>query len=164
MLHGVIYAIHALHLATMNDEDFADQAHAYFGSGTQLQELYITPSLLNQHNWDDLAEAAKWSRRNAKVLVDTHWIGGDPGKGEIYGWASWEPGKGIIVLRNPDDKPRTFKADVQDMFELPARSPQSFQMRSPWLVDRARPIVQLLAGQPYTFQLEPFQVLVLEAN
>jgi hypothetical protein len=59
------------------DSDFADQVWSYFATGTQLQELYITPSMLNKAKWDTLAQAAKWSRDNASVLVDTHWIGGD---------------------------------------------------------------------------------------
>ena len=29
----------------------------------------------------ELAAAAKWSRTNSDVFVDTHWIGGDPGRG-----------------------------------------------------------------------------------
>ena len=61
-----------------SDGDFADQVWSYFATGTQLQELYITPSMLNKAKWDVLAEAAKWSRENAHVLVDTHWVGGDP--------------------------------------------------------------------------------------
>ena len=69
------------------------------------QELYLTPSLLDAGTWDALAEAAIWSRKNADVLVDTHWIGGDPAKGEVYGWASWSKRKGILALRNPKDQP-----------------------------------------------------------
>ncbi len=68
---------------------FADQVWSYFATGTQLQELYITPSLLNKVKWDTPAQAAKWSRANADVLVDTHWVGGDPTALEVYGWASW---------------------------------------------------------------------------
>ena len=55
--------------------------------------------------WDVLAEAAKWSRSNSDVLVDTHWVGGDPGLGQVYGWASWSKRKAILALRNPSDQP-----------------------------------------------------------
>ena len=70
----------------------------FFADGTQLQELYITPAMLTPKMWDALAEAANWSRANADVLVDTHWIGGDPNRGEVYGYASWSPRKGIVAL------------------------------------------------------------------
>jgi hypothetical protein len=61
-------------LNTDPGNDFTNEVHDYFGTGTQLQELYISPSLLTERNWDVLAEAAKWSRRNAEVLKDTHWV------------------------------------------------------------------------------------------
>ncbi|MBU6411556.1 MAG: enterotoxin, partial [Verrucomicrobia bacterium] len=164
MLHGVIYATNAEHLNAISDADFADQVREFFGNGTQLQELYITPGLLDTRNWDDLAEAAKWSRANADVLVDTHWVGGDPAKDEVYGWASWSPHKAILVLRNPGDQPATFTADVKELFQLPPRARTRYLMRSPWKSDLHRPPVKLRAGRPHTFALQPFEVLVLEAK
>lgn len=164
MLHGIIYATNADGLNAMSDADFADQAREFFGTGTQLQEMYLTPKLLDQQNWDDLAEAAKWSRANAGVLVDTHWIGGSPEKNEVYGWASWTPRKGILVLRNPDDKPATFSADLEKIFELPAGAAKEFHFHSPWKNDRSKPEITIDAGQPHTFQLKPFEVLVLETK
>ena len=164
MLHGIIYATNASHLAAMTDEDFAGQVREFFGNGTQLQEMYITPQLLNSQNWDDLAEAAKWSRANADVLVDTHWIGGSPGKDEVYGWASWTPRKGILVLRNPDDKPADFIAEVKNIFELPAGAVNTFHLRSPWKKDRSQPEIKIGISEPYTFHLKPFEVLVLETK
>ena len=109
MLHGVIYAKKAKQLDADPNGDFTSEVRSYFGTGTQLQEMYVTPSLLTDRNWDALAEAASWSRQNADVLVDTHWIGGDPAKLEVYGWASWTPAKAILVLRNPSDKPATLQ-------------------------------------------------------
>ncbi len=164
MLHGIVYGKQAENLHTTDDKEFADEVHEFFGTGTQLQEMYITPGLLDKQNWDDLAEAAQWSRANADVLVDTHWIGGNPGNGEVYGWASWSPRKAILVLRNPDDKPAAFTADAQDVFELPAYAKKTFQMRSPWRDDNHKPVISIRAGEPHTFQLQPFQVLVLESK
>ena len=164
MLHGVLYATNAFHLAAMSDEDFADQTRTFFGSGTQLQELYVTPGLMNRRKWDDLAEAAKWSRRNADVLVDTHWVGGDPGKGEVYGWASWAPRKGILVLRNPSDKPAVFAADLATLFDLPPGSAEGFRLKSPWKNGGDLAPLKIAARQPHTFQLRPFEVMVREAK
>ena len=162
MLHGIIYATNAIHLNSLSDEDFADQVREFFGTGTQLQEIYITPSLLDQQNWDDLAEVAKWARANADVLVDTHWIGSDPAKGKIYGWASWSPRKAILVLRNPEDKPNAFTANTEELFQLPPHARTTYFMHSPWKEDRQQPAVELQAGQPHAFTLEPFEVRVLE--
>jgi hypothetical protein len=164
MLHGIIYAQKAKNLDTDPNGDFRDEVHDYFGTGTQLQEMYITPGLLTKENWDDLAESAKWSRANAAVLKDTHWIGGDPGKLEVYGWASWSPEKGIVVLRNPSDKAQDFSLDVGKAFELPDHAARSYSARSPWLVDKGKTAIRLDAGQVYRVELRPFEVMTLEAK
>ncbi|HWY29815.1 MAG TPA: hypothetical protein VNX46_03615 [Candidatus Acidoferrum sp.] len=164
MLHGIIYATNAIHLNSMSDEDFADQSREFFGNGTQLQEIYITPGLLDKQNWDDLAESAKWARQNADVLVDTHWIGGDPAKGEVYGWASWSPRLGILTLRNASDKPAEIALNLKSAFELPDGAADRFQLKSPWknIVD-AQPL-ELSSRQLHKFNLRPFEVLTLEAR
>jgi len=124
--------------------------------------MYITPSLLTSANWDDLAEAARWSRANADVLQDTHWIGGDPAWLEVYGWASWKPGKGILVLRNPGNRERTIRIKLQDAFELPPGAAQEYSAMSPWKEDAGRPALVLRAQQEHEFHLAPFEVLTLD--
>lgn len=164
MLHGMIYADKAEHLNTDPGHDFSDEVRSYFGSGTELQEMYITPSLLSAQDWDVLAEAARWSNANASTLKDTHWIGGDPGKLEVYGWAAWSAKKGIVVLRNPSDRKQEFKLDVAQAFELPPHAPQSYGAQSPWASDHAAVLMNLHAGQARKITLQPFQVLTLEAT
>jgi len=162
MLHGMIYAQHHKELDKDPQNDFRNEIHSYFGTGTQLQEMYITPSLLTDANWDDLAEAAKWSRSNAEVLKDTHWIGGDPAWLEVYGWASWTPRKGILVLRNPGDKEQTIVITLQNAFELPPGAAQTYTARSPWTADQAKPALVLRAQDSHPFHLAPFEVLTLD--
>jgi hypothetical protein len=163
MLHGLIFAREAEHLSTDPIHDFPDEVHSYFGSGTQLQEMYVTPSLLSAQDWDVLAETARWSRSNAATLKDTHWIGGDPAKLQVYGWASWSPRKGIVVLRNPSDQAQTFALDAGQAFELPLHASHSYRAHSPWASDRATAPLYLRAGQARGIMLQPFQVLTLEA-
>jgi hypothetical protein len=164
MLHGIIYAQKAENLATDPGHDFASEVRSYFGSGTQLQELYITPSLLTAADWDVLAESARWSRENADILRDTHWVGGDPGKGEAYGWASWGAKKGILVLRNPSASPREIRIDVEKAFELPAPAAHKYSAHSPWAAEAAAPSIELEAGHLHAFELKPFEVITLEAQ
>jgi hypothetical protein len=162
MLHGMIYAQHHRQLDKDPGNDFRNEIRSYFGTGTQLQEMYITPSLLSSANWDDLAEAAKWSRANADVLKDTHWIGGDPAWLEVYGWASWSERKGILVLRNPSDQDQKISIKLQDAFELPPGAAQVYNARSPWKDDESQPSLPLRAQQQHEFHLAPFQVLTLD--
>jgi hypothetical protein len=162
MLHGMIYARFHKFLDKDPGNDFRNEIRSYFGTGTQLQEMYITPSLLTEANWDDLAEAAKWSRANADVLRDTHWIGGDPAWLEVYGWASWAPRQGILVLRNPSDKAQTMQIKLQDAFELPPGAAQAYRAKSPWKDDASQPAIILNAQQAHAFHLAPFEVLTLD--
>jgi beta-galactosidase GanA len=164
MLHGLIYARYAKDLDTDPGKDFTSEVRAYFGTGTELQEMYITPAILSSANWDVIAEAAKWAERNADVLADTHWIGGDPAKLEVYGHAAWTSRLGILVLRNPSDKPATFSLDAGAAFELPAGAVRTFEARSPWAEDSGKAAMSLVAGTPKTISLAPFEVLTLEAK
>jgi len=161
MLHGMIFARYAERLSSDPGHDFPDEVHSYFGTGTQLQEMYITPSLLSAADWDVLAEAAKWSRDNASTLEDSHWIGGDPARLEVYGWASWSHEKAVVTLRNPSDQPQDFTASLQTLLELPAHSARAYAARSPWNGDSAKAALTIPAQKPYVFHLQPFQVLTL---
>ena len=163
MLHGLIYARYAERLGVDPGHDFADEVHSYFGTGTQLQEMYITPSLLSTGDWDVLAETAKWSRDNAETLKDSHWIGGDPARLEVYGWASWSPEKAIVTLRNPSDKPQEFSASLASLLELPPGAPKTFVARTPWKTPGATVTVQSFRAQEqHAFHLAPFEVETLE--
>jgi hypothetical protein len=164
MLHGLIFARQAEHLDSDPGNDFESEVHDYFGTGTQLQEMYISHALLSKNDWDLLAESANWSRRNAAVLRDTHWIGGDPGKLEVYGWAAWSREKAILTLRNPSDQRQNIAIDMGRAFELPAGVPRHFVASSPWKQDRGAPPVSLTAGKEHVFMLQPFEVLTLETR
>ncbi len=160
MTQGVMFANHGL---PNENEGLADDIRAFFAGGTDCQELYITPSLMRLQDWDALAEAAKWSRSNADVLVDTHWIGGDPAEGEIYGWASWSKRKGILALRNPLDKPATITLNIGKAFELPKGAARRYSLKNPWKKDIDKAAIMLIAGGKHTFELKPFEVLVFDA-
>ena len=163
MLHGLIYAKSAHNLNTDPDNDFASEVHAYFGNGTQLQEMYITPALLSKENWDAIAEHAKWSRINANILRDTHWIGGDPLRLEPYGWGSWSATGGIITVRNPSERARTIGIEVGRDLELPEGAARSFEARNPFDTNRGATRA-FRVGEEQGVPLAPFQVLTLELS
>ena len=160
MLHGILWAKSAEHLETDPGHDFSSELWSYFGSGTQLQEMYITPALLSSNDWDILARTAKWSQANQAILRDSHWIGGDPGKLEPYGWASWSPAKSIVVLRNPSDKPQTFTLELAKALELPPHSASSYRVTH--LYGPSSTPSSLQASSPQQLALKPFEVCVME--
>ncbi|RDS81296.1 enterotoxin [Dyella monticola] len=161
MLHGIIYAQMNKRLNTDPGHDFPNEVHSYFATGTQLQEMYITPSLLSKEDWDVLADAAKWSRANADVLRDTHWIGGDPGRLDVYGWAAWSAKRSIITLRNPDAHAQVAVIDLQRQLQLPGGASRYFHVRDVWHSGKNVP-KELDADHVSTITLAPFEVLTLE--
>lgn len=161
MTHGVIYNKGARGLTTTEADDLADEIWSGLGLGTQMQEVYITPSMLQAHEWDTLAAAAKWTRANADTMVDSHWVGGDPAALEAYGFASWSPAKGILVLRNPADTEQSFSFDPAAVFELPLGAPMRYALSSP--KGDVLP-AEAIAGVATSLVLKPFQVVVLEAT
>ncbi len=110
--------------------DFAAEVWMGVALGTGLQEYYITPQLMSKVWWDILANGVKWLKANETVLTDAHWIGGDPADGHdmqkrgnspksIYGYASLGEKKGIVILRNPTDKPQAVTVDIDGWLEMP---------------------------------------------
>ncbi len=162
MTHGVIYNKGARGLMTTTDKDLSDEIWSGFALGTQMQELYITPSMLTQPQWDDLAAAAKWARANGETLVDSHWVGGDPKQLAVYGFAAWSPAKGIVTLRNPSAQEQSFSFDPASVFELPVGAPVTYSLSSP--KGDQLPADTIHAGKPVELKLAPFQVMVIEAT
>jgi hypothetical protein len=98
------------------------------------------------------------------VLVDTHWIGGDPGRDQVYGWASWTPRKGILVLRNPDDVPATITLRIEDALDLPDGAPSKYALVSPGPVPAETTPLEVSTGRPCVFSLDAFQTIVYDTE
>lgn len=144
MLHGIIYAQKNERLNDDPGHDFPDEVHSFFATGTDEQELYVTPDLLKDADWDVIASTAKWARANADILRDSHWVGGDPGRLEPYGWAAWTPEKAFLTLRNPDQVPRTILIEPRRALELPDDAPTHYGVHTLWAKSAALPLRLML--------------------
>lgn len=70
--------------------------------GAALNELYISPSLMNDEKWRILGRVLNWQRANHHILKNAMLLGGDPAENNVYCYASWtDDGEGVIGLRNP---------------------------------------------------------------
>ncbi len=157
MLHGIIFARHARGLSSDPGGDLPDEVWSYFASGTGLQELYVSADLLKPEDWDLIAHAARWARKRAPVLKDSHWQGGDPARGQIYGWASWNPQRSVIALRNPAARPQSYALDLVAALELPPDAARKFRAKSAY----GRPPPDSLdADRIIHLRLAPHSVLV----
>ncbi|MGF6505456.1 enterotoxin [Paraburkholderia sp. 32] len=162
MLHGILYAQCNPRLNASAGDAFSNEVWSYFGTGTQLQELYITPALLGEHDWDVLARAAQWARENGDILRDSHWIGGAPDEQAAYGWAAWAPHKAIVTLRNPHSRTQRFTLELRRQLELPDHAAARFESRSLGRAGDSGIPAQLDADLSQAVQLAPFEVLTLE--
>jgi hypothetical protein len=148
----------------MNDKDISDEIWSFFATGTNLQELYINPHKLNTANWNCLADASNWARENESVMADVHWVGGDPSKGEIYGYAAWSPEKAVLSLRNPSGTEKTFEVNVRRVFELPDNAGDEYLFYDARTGRKSEGKQTLAQGSSFHISLQPFEVMVLNAS
>ena len=108
-----------------------------FVCGSGMVELYNDYALMNSINngqlWADLAECIAWQKRNADVLPDAHWVGGNPWTGsaaQVYGWASWNGTKSTLALRNGSNDQKNFTFTLRKALNIPANVNGSIVLRS----------------------------------
>lgn len=175
MTHGLIITKNGPpHVMSKEPDNCIKEMRAAFGCGSSLIELYVDQDLMSQENgrlWDELAACIKWTRRNADVLADIHWVGGNPwdrsaGDGDIYGWAAWSPAKCTLTLRNSSDSEKTLSTTLREILDVPPmvrkdkvtfRSSFKGQRNVPGLVGGAIDV-----DSPIDITLKPQEVIVLE--
>ena len=127
MTHGFILSTHGAVSKDMSYNAVLRELRAAFVCGSGMVELYNDYALMNSINngalWADLAECISWQKRNADVLPDAHWVGGDPwdgSKANVYGWASWNGKKATLALRNGGNSEQTYKFTLREALNIPA--------------------------------------------
>ena len=168
MLCGMVYSRLGLGRTSVDktDKSFADQAYSFFATGTQLQELYMSQAVMTKKKWDILAAAIKWSHANTETLRDTHWVGGDPYKYQVYGHASFDyrgtqkdqPYKAIVSLRNPSEKTVDFELPLTDITEWDMQKVKTWKI-SRKVYSQAQTTID---KNSLKFKIEPFSVELLE--
>ncbi len=131
MTHGFILSTHG----GASDRNYAGivrELRCAFACGSGMVELYNDYELTNTVSddthpagslWKEIADCIDWQERNADVLPDAHWVGGDPwtgSKSEVYGWASWNGRKATLALRNGQASAQSFTTTLRKALEIPA--------------------------------------------
>ena len=127
MTHGFIFTKFGAVSKNMQYEPALRELRAAFVCGSGMVELYADYELMNTVGggklWADLAECVAWQKKNADVLPDAHWVGGNPWTGsqqQVYGWASWNGAKATLALRNGANNAQTYTFTLREAFEIPA--------------------------------------------
>lgn len=144
----------------MSEKSIEDEIWSFFATGTSLQEMYINPHKLNKANWDCLAKAIRWAKKNENIMVDTHWIGGSPSDLQVYGFSSWSPQKAILSLRNPSSERQVFNVNVSDVFNLPEKAGNEYKFLDVRTENNSNIAFQ---GSSFKIIMEPFEVKVFDA-
>jgi hypothetical protein len=87
--------------------------------GTGFVELYLKTFTLSESDWDVLAEGMKWAHHIFPAFKRSRMIGGDPHKGEVYGYTGWAGDSGYVSLHNPSDETREFRVVLDRALGLP---------------------------------------------
>ena len=127
MTHGFILSTHGQVSKNMAYEPARRELRCAFVCGSGMVELYNDYERMNNINggalWGDLAECIRWQEKNADVLPDAHWVGGNPwdgSKANVYGWASWNGTKATLALRNGANSSQTYTFTLRDALNIPA--------------------------------------------
>ena len=136
-----------------------NELRAAFLCGSGMVELYNDYDLMGSINggalWADLAECIAWQERNADVLPDAHWVGGNPwtgSKAEVYGWAAWNGTKSTLVLRNGANAAQTFAFTLRQALNIPKNVNGSIILRSAFGIQDA--LEGLAEGTPINIDTE----------
>jgi len=101
-------------------EKFTDETMMYVARGVSMYELYVSPDLLSEGEWTAMAGALRWARDRFGLLRRTEMVGGDPRKGEAYGYVHADGSRAIVVARNPLIEPQALKVRLDPALGLDA--------------------------------------------
>ncbi len=142
--------------------EWVDYVMMYFGRGVLLQELYLSPERMREDQWQAVGRTIKWAHEREKILARTQMIGGDPARGEAYGFAHWLGDEGVWLLRNPDLEPRVITVPVGQTSGY--RGHAEFlhgAVTYPYLSPLPEPIHP---GEYWELELPPASVVVVEVR
>ena len=144
MTHGFILSQYGSVSRNMDYEAVLRELRCAFVCGSGMVELYNDYPLMNSINngqlWADLAECISWQKRNADVLPDAHWVGGNPwtgAKAQVYGWAAWNGKKSTLALRNGANDAQTYTFTLREALNIPANVNGSIVLRKSFGVQDA---------------------------
>ncbi len=162
MTHGVIHGRYQR--LGGNEEtlrEWSDYVVMYYGRGVQLMEWYITPYLMSKERWEVLGRATRWALDNRDILDNVVRVGGDPRKGEAYGYAHWTGDRGLLVMRNPDLRPK--KIDVPFDKSVGYRADRGKPFKGRVIYPHLERLPEtFVSGKPIHLNIPPCSVMVYE--
>ncbi len=161
MTHGIIKG--RLNFLGGKDESlqsFSNEVVMYFMRGVMMWELYVSPDLLSDGEWNAIASSVKYSKANKDVLTNTKMILGNPLKREAYGYVHLTKEKGIILLRNPYVEAKDVEIKLtENLGELDQSKEYYLRVIYPYNFIYSKPVK---ANQSVKFDLDSYEMKVIE--
>lgn len=102
------------------DEEFKKYLFWNAARGAGLNELHLSPEMMNEAKWLALKEAILFEKENFEILKGGMFIGGNPEDNNIYGYTSWDENEnGIVALRNPTDEKTALTLTFNSLMGVP---------------------------------------------
>ncbi len=146
-------------------DKFTNNALLYFARGVSMWELYISPDILTDAEWDAIGQSMKWARQNFDILRHTFMIGGNPAKDSVYAYVHFNGSQGILAVRNPGISPKAITIPLSDTLGLAGKARglvleqlYPFRWISPRLYKTGDQIVLKTEG----YQLSVYRIFPLE--
>jgi len=161
MTHGIIKGrLNLLGGKNESLDSFSNEVMMYFGRGVMMWELYISPDLLSDGEWNAIASSIKWARANKNVLEKTRMILGNPMKRETYGYLHFRKDKGILLLRNPSVSKQTANIDLTpDLGDIDPSGEYYVKIIYPYNFILPKPVK---LNQTLSINLDGYEVLAAE--
>lgn len=122
--HDPIYGTEGtgINANSMTSEEFKNYLYMMATRGTGFWELYYSDSIMTNEKYEVNSEFLNWAEENFHILRNAKIMGDSPAEGvklqsgpftvgnggNPYGFSAWDGEDGIISMRNPDSKARTF--------------------------------------------------------
>lgn len=161
MTHGIIKGtLEQLGGANEPLDRFTNEAVLYFARGISMWELYVSPDILTNGEWNAISKAILWAKNRFPILSNTEMIGGNPGKREAYGYVHFKASEGIVAARNPWIKPSVLKVDLSPSLGF-SSSAKSLVVERVYPDRRISPKLYS-AGESFRIPLEGYETAIYE--
>ena len=129
--------------------------------GTGFLELYLKPSRLKPADWDVLSEGLHWAREMFPAFSRVRMHGGEPQKGQPYGFTAWNRSQGYLSVHNPSDQAQACRIKLdREIGMFPGD--RQFSLGSP-LEGSLRGLPQACKfGDQLAFELSPGEIRVID--
>ena len=161
MTHGIIKGKHeSVGIETEPLDKFTDDVLLYFARGVSMYELYISPDILTDGEWNTIAASMEWARDRFPILMNSEMVGGNPLKGEAYAHVHFKDKQGIIAARNPIIEPTILKVKLDPALGLNSKASSLVLEKiypTRWISSKL-----CKAGETISLQLDGYETAVYE--